>query len=368
MNITHLELTNFRSYSKATYDFSPKTTILLGSNGSGKTNLLEALFFLATGRSFRAQRDSDTIAFEAEIGRIKGNVAMFQFNNDTSEKNNKDNIILEVVLTQGQVAKIKTPIKRYLVNGVGRRGLDFSGKLKVVLFWPEDMELVIGSPSLRRRYLDFVLMQIDREYRRCLLSYERGIRQRNRVLEAIRDKGAHRHQLLFWDQLLIKSGEYITKKREEYINYINNSQLPITNYQLQYDKSIISRLRLEQYSGQEIAAGVTLVGPHRDDMKFKIQNPKFKKKSDNYQDLASFGSRGEQRLAVLWLKLRELSYIEASSGEKPVLLLDDILSEFDHEHRKIVFDVISQQQTIITVADEHFIEKIRLKDVKIIEI
>jgi DNA replication and repair protein RecF len=194
------------------------------------------------------------------------------------------------------------------------------------------------------------------------LSYERGLRQRNKLLEAIRDQGAHRHQLLFWDQLLIKAGEYITKKREEYIDFVNNFQFASTNlqldYKLIYDKSIISRMRLDQYSEEEVAAGVTLVGPHRDDIIFEIRNPKSEiRNSESFRNLSSFGSRGEQRLAVLWLKLAELQFIEKISFQKPVLLLDDVMSEFDHEHRRIIFEMISGVQTIITTTDMHFLPK-----------
>ncbi|MCJ7740283.1 DNA replication and repair protein RecF, partial [Candidatus Microgenomates bacterium] len=314
------------------------------------------------------------IAFGREMGRVGGEIKQL----------NNERIKLDILITAGEVSGIKTPFKKFSVNGVAKRMLDFAGILKVVLFWPEDLELVTDSPSRRRKYLDFVLLQTDREYRRCLLSYEKGLRQRNRLLEAIRDEGAHRHQLIFWDQLLIKNGEYITKKREEYIDFVNNTQnsndkiqnsnqIQNSKYQLVYDKSIISRVRLDQYKEEEVAAGVTLVGPHRDDFQFQIQNSNDKSSSksqiqnDNIRNLSHFGSRGEQRLAILWLKLGELSYIQQVTLEKPVLLLDDILSELDHEHRKIIFEIIGNQQTIMTTTDEHFIDK-SLKEFKIIEL
>ncbi|OGG25765.1 hypothetical protein A2960_05485 [Candidatus Gottesmanbacteria bacterium RIFCSPLOWO2_01_FULL_39_12b] len=371
MIISKLTLQNFRSFPEKEITFSPLVTILLGPNACGKTTILEAIFLLATGKSFRVEKDLEMISFKEEIGRVKGSIEITQLD--------AEQIDLEIVLSKGEVMGIKTPMKKYSVNEVGKRMIDIVGRLKVVLFWPEDLELVTDSPSLRRRYLDFVLIQVDREYRRTLLSYEKGLRQRNRLLEAIREKEAHRHQLIFWDQLLIKNGEYITRRREEYIDFVNklqisNDKLQIKskiqnpNYQLEYDRSIISRQRLDQYSQEEVAAGVTLVGPHRDDVKFKIQNSKFKIKNEEYRDLSHYGSRGEQRLAVLWLKLGELAYIEAQTGGKPVLLLDDILSELDHEHRKIIFEVIGNQQTLMTMTDKHFIEKNKLKNAEIIEL
>lgn len=363
MYITHLSLSHFRKFTKEKLSFSPQTTILLGDNASGKTSILEAIFLLAAGKSFRAEQDMEMISFESEIGRVQGEIT-----GSTNEK-----IQLEIVLTKGETMGIKTPFKKCLINGVGKRIIDFVGTLKTVLFWPEDLELVTDSPSLRRRYLDFVLTQVDREYRRSLISYEKGLRQRNRLLEAIRDAGANHHQLMFWDQLLIKTGAYITQKREEYIDYLNRYQGSgirgqLNIYQLVYDRSIISEARLAQYKYEEVAAGVTLVGPHRDDIEFRIMNHELGIKGEDYRNLSHFGSRGEQRLAVLWLKLGELAFIEDKTGEKPVLLLDDILSELDHSHRKIIFEVIGNQQTILSTTDGHFIDKHILKDVQVIDL
>ena len=403
MNIHQISLSNFRNYPKKTFVFSPVNTLIIGDNASGKTNLLEAVFSLATGGSFRTESDREAIEFGKEVGRVQGVILtpnLFRGKNPVGNtesgrdpspasrrtQDDSERKELEVLLSTGIVMGVKAPLKKYSVNGVGKRMVDFAGILKVVLFWPQDMDLVTDSPSLRRRYLDSVLVQVDREYRRSLISYDKGLRQRNRLLEAIRDQGAHRHQLMFWDQLLIKTGEYITKKREEYIEYINSCQLSaclqarqvvscqFEGYQLIYDKSVISATRLEQYKEEEVAAGVTLVGPHRDDFEFRIKNDELRKTKDTsdgvrmhssevegFRNLSHFGSRGEQRLAVLWLKLGELAYIEEKTGEKPVLLLDDIFSELDHEHRKIIFEVIGNQQTIITTTDEHFIENKLLK-------
>ena len=173
-----------------------------------------------------------------------------------------------------------------------------------------------GSPSGRRRYLDFVLTQTDREYRRSLSAYERAVRQRNRLLERIRDGLANRQQLYFWDQVLIRDGGYLQKKREELITTINVADKPFGEFRLLYDHSYISEARLTQYAEEEVAAAVTLVGPHRDDVQF----------FDGKRSLAAYGSRGEQRLLVLWLKLCELRYIKEITGERPLLLLDYIFS------------------------------------------
>lgn len=357
MILKKLHLTHFRKFSQKQLSFSSFLTIITGANAVGKTNILESIFLCATAKSFRTSTDSEMIQFNQEMGRI---------NAEVNSKEDKQ-VDLEVVLTKGEVIHIPSPLKRFLVNGVGKRSIDFIGNLRTVLFWPQDMELVTDSPTLRRRYLDFVLSQVDREYRRTILSYERGLRQRNKVLEAIREKGAHRHQLVFWDQLLIKTGEYIYQKRDEFITYLNKfrlrtEDLHFTAHQIEYDASIISRGRLDQYSKEEIAAGVTLVGPHRDDMHFLLNAEK------EVRNLAHFGSRGEQRLAVLWLKLGELSYIEDATKEKPILLLDDIFSELDHHHKEIVFDVIGNQQTIVTTTEKDQISISKVKDVEVINL
>lgn len=313
-------------------------TVIVGPNASGKTNIIESLFACAVGKSFRARHDRDMIAWGSDVGRIICETA------DSK---------LELVLTSGMVQGKKTPLKKFLVNGVSRRMVDFVGNIRAVLFWPEHLELVIDRPSVRRDYLDSVLIQADREYRRTLVSYQRGVRQRNRVLDAIAEGHATRGQLPFWDQLLIKTGGYITDARAAYIEYVNAQTEDELPYRIQYDKSVISENRLQQYKDAEVGARATLVGPHRDDFSFEFRasSLEFRGKDQNeYMDLASYGSRGQQRLAVLWLKLAELSYLRAKTQDKPILLLDDIFSELDEEHQERVMQLVEDHQTIITTA------------------
>jgi len=329
---------------------------------------------LATAKSFRADLESEMIGYGKEIARATGEIE----GHGGKEK-------LEIILTTGMLQNEKVARKKCLVNGVAKRQMDFIGQLRAVYFGPEDLELVTDSPSTRRKYLDMVLTQVDREYTRALLSYEKGLRARNKVLEAIRETGAPRSQLYFWDQLLIKNGELMTKKREEFIEFINKYQsfggLPSTpstslrtsslrtgsfQYRLEYDKSVISTQRLEQYKEEEVAAGATLVGPHRDD--WKILMGDLSGKEDIGKDISAYGSRGEQRLAILWLKLCELAFIKETTDELPVLLLDDIFSELDKEHRETVWDLVGNQQTIITTADIEQIDKENRLKTELIEL
>lgn len=347
MILTTLSLRKFRSYPKQTFALTPGTTIIVGKNTAGKTNILEAIYFLATGKSFRADRDNESVAWGDEMATVKGDMV----NGD----------VLELRITTGAVQGIKAPIKRYLVNNVPRRSIDFVGNMRAVLFWPEDLDLITGSPSKRRKYLDHVLIQVDREYRRTLGSYERGVRQRNKLLFLIHEGKAAPSQLLFWDQLLIRAGNYITEKRQELIDFINQYRVPSVEYRVAYDRSVISEARLAQYADAEIGAKVTLVGPHRDDfivMKTRNSKPVIRT-TNEFVDVSKYGSRGEQRLAVLWLKLAELSYIEKETGVRPMLLLDDIFSELDPVHRELVFRLITQQQTIVTTAEPEVIELVK---------
>jgi len=330
--IHRLQISNFRNFAKKEIIFSEGINVINAENATGKTNILEAIVFLALGKSFKARIESECIKYDEQIARI--------FTDG-----------LEIILTKDVDG---WPKKRMLVNGVPKRLIDFAGNIKSVLFAPQDLELVTDGPSLRRNFLDTILSQSDREYRRALGSYEKGIRQRNRLLLRIREENISRSNLLFWNQLLIKNGNYITDKRRELIDHINS----LDKCHLQYDSSVISEGRLEHYKDEEVASATTLVGPHRDDFIFLKSG----------KNLSSFGSRGEQRMEILWLKLAELAYIEEKTTIKPILLLDDIFSELDHMHRQIIMQTFDNHQVIITSADEHNLPKINPKSINIINL
>lgn len=344
--IKSIHLTNFRNFGAKRFEFTDEISLILGPNASGKTNVLEALYFLSTGKSFKARLEEDVVKYDKDISRIYG----------IAEGVDKNKTNLEVMVTRGLIdiggdRPEKAPRKKLIVNGIPRRMIDFAGNFKTVLFGPWDLDLVTESPGIRRRFLDNVLSQADREYHRSALSYEKGLRQRNRVLWEIREGNVGRDRLLFWNQLLIKDGDYISRKREEFIDFVNNRESEMNGLKLNltYDKSVISEGRIDQYKDEEVASATTLVGPHRDDFIFN--------KGD--RSLASFGSRGEQRMGVLWLKMAELAYIEDESGERPTLLLDDIFSELDDDHKNVVVEISRNQQTIITSVNDLFIDNLK---------
>ncbi|EKE12341.1 MAG: DNA replication and repair protein recF [uncultured bacterium] len=351
--INSIKLQGFRNFKLKKFEFSPDTSLILGPNASGKTNLLESLYFLSAAKSFKAKIEEEVISYEKDIARIEG-----QISDSKSEEND-----LEIIITRGQidigaVRPEKAPRKKLLLNGIPKRGIDFAGNFRVVLFGPWDMDLVTEAPTVRRKFLDMVLSQVNREYRRSVLSYEKGLRQRNRVLWNIREGNVGRDRLLFWNQLLIKNGDYISESRREFIENTNKNNFSpkdiddadsFSKLQLEYDPSVISEGRLEQYKDEEVASATTLVGPHRDDFIFKRDG----------RSLSSFGSRGEQRMGVLWLKMAELAFVEQKTDERPTLLLDDIFSELDDSHRGIVVQIANGQQTIITAVDDKFAKDLK---------
>jgi len=347
MILKQIHLQNFRNYSSQEFTFSEGINLIVGPNTVGKTNLLEAIYLLASRKSFRARLEEEMIQRDKEVARLKAQIL-----SDGEKK------LLEIVLTRGEVNGSRVAKKRYLVNGIPRRMIDFLENFRVVYFGPQDLEIMVDSPSIRRSWLDLVLEQADKNYRRANLSYQKGLRQRNRLLEQIRDEGKSRSSLFFWDKLLIENGQRITEKREEFLKFINENHDFFGQLEIHYEKSLISETRLAKYSQEEVAVATTLVGPHRDD--FEVWQ--------NNQNLHTYGSRGEQRTAVFNLKLAELEFLSEQTGQRAMLLLDDIFSELDEQRRKHLLEVIPQQQTLLTTTDIDLVGEASLKKMKVIKL
>lgn len=348
MFLKSLKLVNFRNFATAKLNFL-STTVLIGNNAQGKTNLLESIYFLATARSLRAEKDIQLIKHGEGFCRVEGEI----------EGTTKLEIVMQIVPeAEGKVEK------RVKVNGVSRRVGDYVGNLVAVFFSPEDINLVAGAPSLRRDYLDLTLSQIDRDYKQALSTYGAALTSRNRLLKKIKEGEAKISELDFWTEQLIESGQVVSQKRENLFKNFNQQLLvlggskSLGNFYLDYQPSPLSDEKVEQYLSREIEAAMTLIGPHRDDFLFEL----------NGQNLAFFGSRGEQRTAVLDLKLAELNFVKGVIGSEPVLLLDDIFSELDEDHRQYVTSVIGSQQTIISAVENEQIPGSLLKEAKVVRI
>lgn len=348
MLLRSLELTDFRNYDTKTFIFDEALTVFIGPNTIGKTNIIESIYALSTGKSFRADIDFEMVFWGKTLGRVKA-----VFDHDT----------IEMILYQDQESQSTRPYKKkFLVNGVAKSAIMSVGRFPSVLFSPENIALVTGSPSSRRKYIDTVLSLANLEYRRALGRYEKALRQRNSVLFKIKNGEATRDQLPFWDQVLIENGAYITASRQEYLDFVNNHQVADMVYHITYDPSVISKARLDEYKDEEVQAKATLVGPHRDDFVITICPSHSTKNMPpvEFRSLSSFGSRGEQRLGIFWLKLAEVAFLQQVFHEKPLLLLDDIFSELDEGHRTLVLSLISNHQSIMTSAemvDQILIEK-----------
>ena len=360
MRLTHLTLHNFRNYVRLELDLPPGVTLLVGDNAQGKTNLLEAVYYLATSRSSRAGAERELVnwlAVEQEplpYARLVGHV-----------RRAERELTLEITLTR-QANNGSRYRKQIRLNGVNRRAMDLLGQLTAVLFVPEDIALVSGSPSRRRRYLDAMLCQIEPAYCRALARYNRIVTQRNALLRDLRERGGDPAQLTFWDEQLVEHGALLVARRRAALIALDELAGDIhadltdgaERLRLRYAPSVALgdeataeaigdafRRQLLELRQREIPAGVTLVGPHRDEVRFLIHGV----------DAGVYGSRGQQRTAALALKLAEVHLMRRETGHRPVLLLDDVLSELDGHRRRFLLRWLAStdgpEQTVVTTTD-----------------
>ena len=347
MILRSLSLQHFRSYPKVLFSFHPHLTIIVGPNASGKTNLVEAISFLSTGKSFRTGKEKQVITFGETIARVTG---------EMSEATKVEVVVSDM---PGQM------FKKYFINGVSKRRASLAGLLPVVLFTPTDLDLVSGQPGSKRRFMDEVLEQTDQEYASALQLYTKALRQRNALLEFVQKTGRRdEERFAYWNNLLISNGQKVSERREALIAYINSQEKQLFPFTLLYDSSVISQERLLQYKDAEVGAGVTLVGPQRDDVIIQSKHPV----SNELEDVKYFCSRGQQRLVALELKKSQISYLQEQLETQPVLVLDDIFSELDGEHIRQILHLAHDFQTIITTTHKEFIAADIEKDRAVIEL
>jgi DNA replication and repair protein RecF len=361
MRLTHLSLHNFRNYVRLDLDLAPGVTVLLGDNAQGKTNLLEAVFYLATSRSPHAGTDRELVNWQVAdrepipYARLVGRVA----------RGTQPDLTIEITLTQ-EPNNGPRYRKQIRLNGVPRRAMDLLGHLNVVLFLPEDIALVYGAPGLRRRYLDVTLCQIDPPYCAALARYNEVVAQRNALLRDLGERGGDPAQLSFWDERLVQHGSYLVARRGQALRVLDElahrvhgdltdgaerlhlCYLPSVEVSEPADASALAgtfHAQLQAQRRRELASGVTLVGPHRDEVRFQIDDV----------DAGVYGSRGQQRTAALSLKLAEVELMQRETGEQPVLLLDDILSELDARRRHFLVNRLNDglEQALVTATDLH---------------
>ena len=367
MYLSRLLLQDYRNYPQLDLDLSPGVTVFLGDNAQGKTNLLESIYLLATTRSARSGSDLELIRWgametETPAARVDGRARRRQGEVQVTVA---IGLARQAATTNGSAGHAN---KRLQVNGVPRRASEVVGQIAAVLFTAQDMDLLTGPPALRRRYLDVTISQVNPLYLRALQRYSRVLLQRNSLLRRIQEGSGRPDQLGFWDQELTRAAAFIATTRAEALIWLaaraadfhtelsGGAEKLAIAYQPQLPRGIAAdcltlaptdlqeRLLEGLRAGQrrEIDAGASLYGPHRDDVSFSIDGAA----------VAAFGSRSQQRTAALSLRLAEMSYIEAESGDKPILLLDDILSELDERRRHSVMDALEQTDQILITATE----------------
>ena len=358
MIIKKIKLLNFRNYEKISLRFNKGINIFIGSNAQGKTNILESIYVLALTKSSRTTTDLNLINFNKDFTKIIGTVHKDGFNNE-----------LEVFITANdkKVIKNKTQIKKIS---------DYISNLNVILFTPDDLEIIKGSPSIRRNLLNIEISQLSKNYINIYNEYNKLLKNRNEYLKLLYSNGYIDNR--YFDVLtekLIEKAIFIYQKRKEFIDDINKyirdiyynitgikglnikyeNQFDFEDFSYDYLYEIIKN-KLEKSLYKEKMQGMTLYGPHRDEFSFYL----------NDRSLKVFGSQGQQRLAVICFKLAEIYLFKDKKNENPILLLDDIFSEIDKSKKnKLVKFIESDIQTIITSTDIRGLSKSLLKNAKV---
>jgi DNA replication and repair protein RecF len=342
-----ITIRDLRGYAALDAEFGPGPHLIAGPNAAGKTSLIEAIVLLAWGRSHRTSADGEIVRWGADLARIEGRagdetieVALVRSGAELGAETGSSNApAVGSAMKSGGGAR-----KRIRVNGVPRRAAGLIGLLRAVVFAPEEMLLVVGSPGLRRAAIDQLAAQRSSAYLRDLATYSRTLQQRNSLLRAIREEQADRGELRFWDGTFLDAGSAIVEAR---LRLLDDLALPLAraHAEIAPEEAAASRLairyatnapalpgesprdalarRLQETAEKEVWNGSTLVGPHRDDLVFEL----------NGRDLSGFASRGQQRTAILALKLAELDLLTEQDGRPPLLLLDDVFSELDPDRR-----------------------------------
>jgi len=376
MYLSRLSLINFRNYTRLSLDMPRRIMVLQGANAQGKTNVLEAIYYLAASKSPYASSDTQLVNWLAEQddlphARVEAEVVR----GDTVTR-------IEIILTRNGNGQSRYR-KHIRINGAPKRVMDLLGVVNIVLFIPQDMSLIDGAPAGRRKYLDAMLCQIEPRYCRALSQYNKVLEQRNSLLRQLRERGGSPDQLDFWDDQLTTAGAEIIARRQQTIVDLEALAQPVhetlsegqERLRLRYVPSFDPRqpepnglqllpglnlpppisipqeaeptreaflTRLQSQRREETQRGLTLSGPHRDDLRFL----------NGQIDLQTYGSRGQQRTAVLALKLAEVDLMARITGEQPILLLDEVMSELDADRRKYLCDRLNQvEQSLITTTD-----------------
>ncbi len=374
MLLKHLSLTNFRNFARLEIDVPGGATILVGANAQGKTSLLEAIYYLTGASATHATSDRQLINFLAQ----EQSPAFARLVAEVEAHGRLQRI--EIRLTLENQGADRRPRKEILVNGIRKRMRELAGTFNAVIFLPQDMEIVEGSPGNRRRYLDSTLIQADSSYAATLSDYGKVVSQRNALLKNLQGQRNSTQQLEFWDEQLSDFGSTLIRARSLAVHELESQAAPIQeqltrekeDLQIRYlpsydplhaptgqldlpldrpiDRTTIGRGDIQKglldalraHREEELNRGVTVIGPHRDDFSLLSKGV----------DLRLYGSRGQNRTAMLALKLAEIQWLRERTGEMPILLLDEVLAELDSERRgDLLARILPARQAVLTAAD-----------------
>lgn len=335
MFLQSLSLENFRCHEgQRDFDFSEGTTVVMGENARGKTTILEAIHMLSRGKGFREEREIELLSFGEAHGYVGGDYVENEEVQTTSSityKRVEENLTKRYFLD-------KTPV------GLARYR---RAQIPVVLFAPQQLDIITHSPSYRREYLDGVLVAVNPTFASVIREYESALRKRNAILEVYETIAELKKSLEFWDAYLIERAEQITKLRSEYVDFLNSApEFAGKTFQALYLKNELTREHLEVRFEAEAAARRTLIGPQKDDLEIRLIT------GDRAANVHMYASRSQQRLTLLWLKMQELAYLHTRLKARPIVLLDDIYSEFDAPNREVISALIPTFQTIVTTTDD----------------
>jgi DNA replication and repair protein RecF len=393
MHLRHLSLTNFRSLTRLDADLPRRAVVLTGQNAQGKTSVLEAIYFLAAFTSFQTNTDRQMVNFHEARNPLAVTRLVADYQRGKTKHRLEARLILEPTGANGQRLR-----KEILLDGAKRNINDVIGHFNAVIFVPQMSQIFEGGPDERRRYLNLALSQAVPAYARTLGDYTQALTQRNALLKALNENGGNPNQLEVWDEALVKSGAQIILWRIQAIQEIERlasrvhheltrgteilrlayepayDPLPKPDGQLglkldtAIDRSSIEikeiqegfLTKLKTIRGEEIARGVTTIGPHRDDLRFVI----------NKADVSDYGSRGQIRTTLLALKLAEVEWMKERTGEYPVILLDEVMAELDASRRADLLRYVTQESQVLFTAtdlnlfDPDFTQSAEVWDVK----
>ncbi len=375
MYLKHLSLTNFRNFSRLDVSLPRRVVVLTGLNAQGKTSVLEAIYFLAAFTSFQTHTDRQLVNFRAARESLAVTRLVAEYTRGQSNHRMEVRLILEPTVVNGQRLR-----KEILLDGVKRSASEVIGQFNAVIFVPQMSQIIEGAPDDRRRYLNLALAQTIPAYARVLSDYNQALTQRNALLKALGERPGNGDQLSVWDETLARLGSQIILWRIQAVQEIEKfaarvhteltrgeeilrlayepayDPLPRPNGQLGLkmdtvvDRSALDlkaietgfRERLVQLRGEEIARGVTTIGPHRDELRFLSNNI----------DLGDYGSRGQVRTTLLALKLAEVQWMKERTREWPVILLDEVMAELDLQRRADLLKYIGEtEQVLFTTTD-----------------